>query len=753
MSDSDSLPHDWYPSGRAIREAFASILPTKIRQNVTIKLLLLLIVGATISGAVVAVSYSTVNNGLTEQVESQVESDTTIQGTVYENWLSERWVTLDSIAQTPEMQHESRSVLHQWLIAEQTSISSTVQSLHIVDTATGEILGSTNSRLQGTNLYQRGLRQATTEDLLFISQQPVQIVDDGKPLTLIGTHSDDRMLIATVPANTTLVESTAYEGGKSGLYSMEGYRLLGNTDSGTLSPPVTPGEGTVVSETDASILGSRIIAHDVLDAQPVESYDETTTVGTMVVTSTPKAEAFAFRRQILNTLFVAFSLTFALLIGSSVVSMRSVTREIDRLSEKARQISDGIFDVDMTTGRQDELGTLYQSIGEMRDSLEDRIEQERAQKEAIETAKQEAERAQKELREVIDLVPDRIFARNRDGEYLLANQATAEGYGLSPEELENRGVEAVENDPAMIEKYRTEDLEVIETGEPLTIPEDEVRMPNGETRINQTTKIPFEPPGRDEPAVLGYARDVTALKEYEHQLETQRNNLEVLNKMVRHDIRNNLQLVVAYADTLEPHVDEEGDAYLDQVKESAQQAVDITRAARDVAEVMLQTDSALESVSVRSVLEGEIDNVRSRFDEAVIETTEPIPDLTVVGDDMLASVFRNLLQNAVVHNDSAVPLVEVSVEKAETVAKIHVADNGSGIPDARKVQIFEEGKTGLDSEGTGLGLYLVRTLVDQYGGDVWVEDRKRPLDTRSKGDSEIDVSGGAEFVVELPLDS
>jgi PAS domain S-box-containing protein len=489
----------------------------------------------------------------------------------------------------------------------------------------------------------------------------------------------------------------------------------------------------------------------VLDAQPVESYDVTTTIGTVVVTETPKAEAFAFRRQILNTLFVAFSLTFVLLIGSAVVSMRSVTREVDRLAGKARRISEGFFDVDMTTGRRDELGTLYQSIGEMRDSLEERIEQERAQREAIEAAKQEAERAQKELREVIDLVPDRIFARNSDGEYLLANEATAEGYGVSPEQLENRGIDEVENELDLIEKFRAEDLDVIETGDPLTVPEDEVELQTGETRIFQTTKIPFDPPGRDEPAVLGYARDVTELKEYEHQLETQRNNLEVLNKMVRHDIRNNLQLVVAYADTLESHVEEEGEGYLDQVKESAQQAVDITRAARDVAEVMLQTESELESIAVRSLLEGEIENVRSRFDEAVIETAEPIPDLTVQGDDMLASVFRNLLQNAVVHNDSAVPLVEVSVEKVDSVARIHVADNGSGIPDSRKEQIFQEGKTGLESEGTGLGLYLVRTLVDQYGGNVWVEDRERPVNTSSIDESGIDVSGGATFVVELPL--
>ncbi|MDQ2071263.1 ATP-binding protein [Haloarcula sp. H-GB4] len=87
-------------------------------------------------------------------------------------------------------------------------------------------------------------------------------------------------------------------------------------------------------------------------------------------------------------------------------------------------------------------------------------------------------------------------------------------------------------------------------------------------------------------------------------------------------------------------------------------------------------------------------------------------------------MFRNVLTNAIQHNDSAPPSVAVDVTDDGDAVSVTVSDNGPGIPDEQKRTVFERGEKRPDSEGTGVGLYLVRTLVDAYGGDVWVEDNE-----------------------------
>jgi len=222
------------------------------------------------------------------------------------------------------------------------------------------------------------------------------------------------------------------------------------------------------------------------------------------------------------------------------------------------------------------------------------------------------------------------------------------------------------------------------------------------------------------------------------RLKQQRDDLQLLNQVMRHDIRNDLQLVSAYAELLGDHVDEEGEEYLDVIKANTRSAVALTTTVRDLAEVMLREDVDPGVVSLDRVLSQQVKEVRSAYSRAVFTVEGSVSEVEVVADEMLDSVFRNILRNAIQHNDETPPNVTVSaaVDEDDGVAEVRIADNGPGIPEEQREEVFGKGERGLDSPGAGIGLYLVQSLVDLYGGDVWIEDNEPK---------------GAVFVVRLRL--
>ncbi len=253
---------------------------------------------------------------------------------------------------------------------------------------------------------------------------------------------------------------------------------------------------------------------------------------------------------------------------------------------------------------------------------------------------------------------------------------------------------------------------------------------NGEQFIaNQTIAPVFDDDTGAIELFVAVNHDITERKEREQQLEDQRDNLDILNQVLRHDIRNDLQMVTSYAELLADSVDGEEADYLDAIRENADHAVDLTTTAREMAEVMLASADETQYMSLRRRLMDAVDEIQSGYPDADFHVEVPIPAVTVQATEMLDSVFDNVLKNAIQHNDKDVPEVTVGVTEHTEFVEIRIADNGPGVPDDQKDAIFGKGETGLESNGTGIGLYLVKTLVDMYGGDVWVEDRAVSTDT------------------------
>ncbi|MCW9057880.1 MAG: PAS domain S-box protein [Gammaproteobacteria bacterium] len=123
------------------------------------------------------------------------------------------------------------------------------------------------------------------------------------------------------------------------------------------------------------------------------------------------------------------------------------------------------------------------------------------------------------LRQVIDLVPHRIFVKDAQGRFLLVNQAAAGAYGTTVEAMTGRLHQELHPDSEQVARMLADDRAVIESGQVRFMPEESFTGIDGVCRTLRTTKMPFRLLGEERDAVLGLAIDITAEREQEQQLE------------------------------------------------------------------------------------------------------------------------------------------------------------------------------------------------------------------------------------------
>jgi two-component sensor histidine kinase len=102
----------------------------------------------------------------------------------------------------------------------------------------------------------------------------------------------------------------------------------------------------------------------------------------------------------------------------------------------------------------------------------------------------------------------------------------------------------------------------------------------------------------------------------------------------------------------------------------------------------------------------------------------PLKEITIMVSPLLKYAVYNILNNSIKHSTLMSVDIEIKAIKDRSgTYRLEISDNGTGIPDEMKSEVFRKQKAILDKKGAGIGLYIVKKLVNREGGRVWIEDR------------------------------
>lgn len=189
---------------------------------------------------------------------------------------------------------------------------------------------------------------------------------------------------------------------------------------------------------------------------------------------------------------------------------------------------------------------------------------------------------------------------------------------------------------------------------------------------------------------------------------------ERLNYLLAHDIRNYLNIIQGHADLLLAEVDDSDVA--DRLSAIKHQTIAASALLQTVTD-MTRSGASMEFdiVDVGRLLSIEIDRLQAAYPEATI-LADLDGGIQALADELLASVFANLLENALKHNTSTTPTVYVTAKEVDDMVVVSVEDDGPGLPDEKRDQLL-----GWDLPPPQSGVHIIRLLVDRYGGSISVE--------------------------------
>jgi len=260
--------------------------------------------------------------------------------------------------------------------------------------------------------------------------------------------------------------------------------------------------------------------------------------------------------------------------------------------------------------------------------------------------------------------------------------------------------------------------------------------------------------------IVAFSRDISNLKEaekkltklnidLEHKVEERTTELkkseekyreayiraEFYKDLFAHDMNNNLQAILSAAELASLVLKIEKYSFkveelLDMIKMFVGNGARLISDVKKLSKLEREDEISIQPIEVIAILKNAIDfsQNQSQEQEVNVEIETSYEKVIVQANELMYDVFENIIINSIKHNKNLVVKIMIRISKIEKDGmkyyKFNFIDNGMGISDKMKEKIFQRGFMEDKSlRGMGLGLSLIKRIIDSYNGQIWVEDK------------------------------
>jgi PAS domain S-box-containing protein len=313
------------------------------------------------------------------------------------------------------------------------------------------------------------------------------------------------------------------------------------------------------------------------------------------------------------------------------------------------------------------------------------------------------------FREIANRLEDPIMLQDCDGNFEVVNDAVVEYAGLPRSDLIGDD-EFAFMDPTTARAVDDRKREVLESERSIDY-EITPTFPTKGQRSFVTTRYPLYDEDDEIDGMVAICRDITDRAEREHQLR-------VLDRILRHNLYNKMNLILGHAELLEDRTSGEARHSAQQIRSAGADLVELADKERRIVD-LLTDETECQDLSLQSVVEDVVADLEAEYPdrEVAVECSEPF---VVSAIPEIRDAIAELVENAFIHAGDDVD-VTVRVGREDDRVVVTVSDTGSGIPEMEQRAAQGPGDITPLFHGSGLGLQFVYHVAKRSNGSVRFE--------------------------------